>query len=244
MAAAPGVSQAEHDAMSLREQQLARRAAERRCAELTAALHQTQKALDAARRENADLMVRCRRAEDDLETLRLRVANLLGGRSESERDRHLKEALASLRAVRESESDLCRQVRTFKTYLETVLDVLRPSRPLRREILARYDKVLGACERLERQPPVVAGRGGMVDGRLECRVLAVNDDLQTVVLDAGSTSGLRVGAAARVMSQGREVAGLRVVEVRPRLSAAVPISGSLRNIAPGALVQIGERPRK
>lgn len=229
---------------STREHELARRAAEQRCAELTAKLARTQRMLDEARRRNADLQVRCRRAEADIQTLRLHVANLLGGRSSSELDRLLKETLLSLKSIRETERDVCRQVRTFKPYLETVLDLLQASQPTRQGALARYGQVLEACERLEHQPPVVAGRGGRGPGRLECRVLAVNDDLQAVVLDAGSAAGLRTGAEARVVSQGLEVARLRIVEVRLHLSAAVPVAGNLRNIAPGTLVKLGADKRR
>ena len=227
-----------------REHALARQAAEQRCAELTADLARTQRMLDEARRKNAELQVRCRRAESDIQMLRLQAANLLDGRSSPELGRLLKEALLSLQSVRKAERDVCKQVRTFKPYLDTVLDVLQASQPTRQGTLSRYARVIEACERLEHQPPVVAGRGGAGTGRFTCRVLVVNDDLQPVVLDAGSVAGVRVGTRVSVSNKDVVVAKLRVVEVRPHISAAVPVTGSLRNIAPGTQVQLGKTERK
>jgi hypothetical protein len=133
-------------------------------------------------------------------------------------------------------------VQAFQKYLNTVLEVLQPSDTLKREITGRYKSLTQAAERLENWPSQVAGRGGRMGGPLESRVVAVNDDLQVVVLDSGSDAGVRTGATARIVSgDGRTVAELRVVEVRKRLSAAEPVKGRLRDIAPGASVRFGVR---
>jgi len=94
----------------------------------------------------------------------------------------------------EAESDLCRQVRDFGDYLTTVLEVLEPSEAIRRGVTERYSALLKSCDRLEQWPSLVAGRGGTGADRRKCRVLAVNDDLHVIVLDAGSGDGVREGA--------------------------------------------------
>ncbi len=224
----------------LRESELARRAAEQRCIELKAALADAERRTARLRQQNAALQVELSRSRKALTTLRLQAGQLLLDQVPSEKDRLLKEAVESLEQMRVAQADLCRRVEAFQKYLDAVLEVLQPSRALRRQIANRYGLVIQAAKRLENWPSQVAGRGGRSGVLLESRVVAVNDALNLVVLDSGSDAGVRTGATARVLSKsGRVTAELRVVEVRKRLSAAVPVNGKLRDIAPGAAVRFG-----
>jgi septal ring factor EnvC (AmiA/AmiB activator) len=62
-----------------------------------------------------------------------------------------------------------------------------------------------------------------------CRILAVNKDLQVVVLPVGSVHGVFIGLNYYI---GKEVQ-LRIVTVRPFVSAAVPVKGNIERLAPG-----------
>ncbi|MDD5729464.1 MAG: hypothetical protein PHV59_12970 [Victivallales bacterium] len=63
-----------------------------------------------------------------------------------------------------------------------------------------------------------------------CRILAVNKDLQVVVLPVGSVHGIFNGLNYYV---GKDTAQLRIIMVRPFVSAAVPVKGSIESLAPG-----------
>lgn len=72
-----------------------------------------------------------------------------------------------------------------------------------------------------------------------CELLAINDKLQVVAINAGSLSGIRCGMLCRaISSSGKEIV-IKVVSVRPFVSAAVVIEGDIKNLLPGMNVKIG-----
>jgi hypothetical protein len=72
---------------------------------------------------------------------------------------------------------------------------------------------------------------GSSAGITKCRILAVNDELQVAVLDVGFAQGVRNGLTWHA-GKDRKVL-LKVVSVRPLVSAAMLTKGSLKDIAPG-----------
>jgi hypothetical protein len=72
----------------------------------------------------------------------------------------------------------------------------------------------------------------------ECQIYNVNDDLQIIVLSAGYVQGIRAGLIVYAGDKGQTK--LEVVAVRPYVSAAIVISGSLSNLAPGVKVFINK----
>ncbi|MCK5843903.1 MAG: hypothetical protein KAG97_04290 [Victivallales bacterium] len=65
-----------------------------------------------------------------------------------------------------------------------------------------------------------------------CRVLAVNDKLQLVVLNVGSANGVRNGLNLRLSAPKNRVL-LRVVDVRPYISGAIVEKGDIGGLALG-----------
>jgi hypothetical protein len=63
-----------------------------------------------------------------------------------------------------------------------------------------------------------------------CRILAVNKDLQVVVLPVGSVHGVFIGLNYYA---GKKKEQLRIITVRPFVSAAVPEKGDIESLAPG-----------
>ncbi len=63
-----------------------------------------------------------------------------------------------------------------------------------------------------------------------CRILAVNNDLQVVVLPVGSVHGVFIGLNYYA---GKEKVQLKIVTVRPFVSAAVLVKGNIERLAPG-----------
>jgi hypothetical protein len=63
-----------------------------------------------------------------------------------------------------------------------------------------------------------------------CRILAVNKDLQVVVLPVGSVHGVFIGLNYYA---GKKKELLRIITVRPFVSAAIPDKGNIEGLAPG-----------
>lgn len=223
-------------ALKLKEAQVARLAAEQRSAQLDAAIQHLETELEGLRRRYCDLYLQSAQQQQQFADLELAIAGLLAGREDVVSGRALSRALAALDKAQSTQHKLSDEIRDFGVYLDSVLDVLQPSEVLRREVTERFAALTKAAQRSIQPLPSVAGRGGGDLERQGCRVLAVNDDLQIIVLDRGADDGLRQGTHWRVMNDGKLVARLRVIEVRPSISAAVVVNGGFKAVAPGAAV--------
>jgi hypothetical protein len=79
----------------------------------------------------------------------------------------------------------------------------------------------------------------MVSGRIEAaKILDVNPKLRAVALDVGAEQGVRVGMPFLVLRGDRVIGGLRVVEVRPRVSGAL-----IETVEKGYALQAGDGAR-
>ena len=232
----PGSGQA----VEVREAQIARQAAEQRCAELAVQLVRTERDLEKERQRNAELLLQARRLQETVDQYNLRVAGLLTDQGSADTAQAMAKAVAALETRQGVQQQLCGKVREFKAYMASVLETLRPSEALKKEILGRYAELTKACDRLELLPPLVAGRGGEVRTPKECRILSVETEQGIVALDAGMDAGIRPGMTWRVFDGDRQVAKLQVVEVRPTLSAATVLEGSVHRLAAGLPARPGE----
>lgn len=233
--AAASEKSVEDPELQLKREQAAREQAERQVLQLSAALAKANRDIESLQTRYAELYLESREQARDLEHFQLRVAGLLTEYEEPSGGTALAEAIAYLQEVAADHGQLYRGIREFSKYLDTVLAVLQPSEGLRREIAGRYGELERAVDRLERRPSIVAGRGGIEQDRLrrESRLLAINDDLQVVVLDAGVIDGVRPGALWRVYDGEKILGMLKVIEVRPAVSAAMPVDGTTGRLAPG-----------
>lgn len=227
-------------AVKLREAEMARQAAEKRCAELSLVLVQTERELEKERQRYAEVYLKCQSLEESGDRLQMRVAALLLDEVKVAPEQALANLVAGLDERQAEFQRLTVKVREFGRYLPTVLDTLQPSETLRQEIRDRYAELTRASDRLEALPPIVAGRGGEISAPRQCRVLTVNPELGVVVLDAGAASGMRTGSFWKIVEENRVLARLRIIELRDGLSAASVIEGRVRRLTPGMPVQAGE----
>jgi len=218
------------------ELRLAREAAEKRCAELDAALAKAQKELEQLRSRYAELYLQSQERIRQMEALELQAAHLLVDRQALAGGDPAAAALHALEDVRQAQVELVSQVRAFQAYLASALDVLQPSDAMRREITTRGAELVAAAERAFKPLSTVAGRGRRDLVARSCRVLAVNDDLQMVVLDSGQDAGIRRGTQWTAVKDGVVKARLLVIEVRTDISAAVMTEGHLGDIGPATVV--------
>ncbi len=235
-AAADGPAEVSAEAVQLQELRLARAAAERRCAELDAALAVAQRELAELRSRYADLYLQSQERNRQLEAFELQAAHLLVDRQGLAEGDPAADALHALADVRQAQVELVQQIRAFQGYLNSALDVLEPSDAMRREITARCAELVASAERAFQPLSTVAGRGRRDLVARSCRVLAVNDALQVVVFDSGQGAGIRRGTRWKAVRDGTVKAHLLVVEVRADISAAVVTEGRLSDLGPGTVV--------
>jgi chromosome segregation ATPase len=236
LAAAEPAAGAVAETVQVQELRLAREAAERRCAELDAALAKAQRELNELRSRYADLYLQSQERSRQMESLELQAAHLLVDRQALAADDPAAQALHALEDVRQAQVELVSQVRAFQGYLGSVLDVIEPSDAMRREITARCAELVASAERAFKPLSTVAGRGRRDLVVRTCRVLTVNDDLQVAVLDSGQDAGIRRGTQWKVVKDGTLKARLLVIEVRAGISAATVTEGRLGDLGPGTVV--------
>jgi hypothetical protein len=223
----------------LDEARLARDAARLEVTQLRSELGVVQGQLDSVRRQYAELLLKARSQAEALTKLQIEITQLLVGAEGTSDGEYAVKVLDALGQTRRQHAGLYQEVREFGEYLEAVLEVIQPSEVLKREINGRFQRLVREIGRLERMPSLVAGRGGNETRvRRQCRVLAVNDDLQVVVLNAGRNDGVYPGSVWFLARDSVIVGRLSVIESRPAVSAAMPIEGDLHGFVPGAVVRL------
>ena len=222
--------------LKVQEAVVARKAAEARAADLETALASVRQELQALRARYADLYLESQEAVRLLRQLDLNAAHLLLENQDLASGRLESELLSAMADYRKSQAEFVVAVREFQQYLGSVLDVLQPSDALRREVTTRCTALADAAERSLKPLSIVAGRGKRDFERRSCRVLAVDDDLQIVVLDSGFAAGIRRGTNWKYVKNDEVIAQLRVIEVRPEISAAVVTQGRFSAVGPGGTV--------
>ena len=227
-------------AAKLRETEMARQAAEQKCAELSLNLVQTERELEKQRQRYAELLIQAKKAQDELDAMQACAAVLLLDQAKAGDGKSVAEVLAGLESHQAEVQKLTQGVLEFGKYVQTVLDTVGASEALSKDVQTKFAGLVRTCNRLDALPPIVAGRGGDVNAPRECRVLSVSRELGVVVLDAGSSSGIRTGSRWRIQDGERVLARLRVIECRSGLCAAVPVEGRLSAMAPGMKVRQGE----
>ena len=223
------------DAVALQEAREARESAEQRIIDLELELAKAKQELEKIRSRYADFYLESHAVVERMRQLELQASHLLRRKEDLDGDTLAAQALEALNLAGKRQLEVEDAVRDFEQYLASVLDVLQPSEALRREWSERTMALKRVVENSLKPLSIVARRGGGGPGRQGCGVLAVNEELQLVVLDRGFLAGLKTGGVWRLMSADDTVtARLRVVEVRPEISAAVVIQGELDRVTPGS----------
>ncbi len=223
-------------ALAFQEAKEAREAAEQRAGQLEAEVLRLRKDLDRVRSSYADLYLQSQSVIERLRLTEVRAAHLLRQKEGDDLGKLSLEAIEALSEASRNQLAVEESLRKFEESLATILDVLRPSDALRRELMGRLQDLRGSVESSLKPLSIVARRGDGVAGNQGCGVLGVDESLGMVLLDRGSQSGMRSGTTY-VLRRGDELlAKVRVVEVRVSISAAVLVSGTMSSLAAGSVV--------
>ena len=161
----------------LEEMKVAREAAERRAIQLEAEVSRLKKDLDRIRSSYANLYLESHSSIERLRRMELRAAQMLRQKEGGELEKVSEEALEALEIAGKSQLAVERSLSEFEQALATILDVLRPSDAMRRQLTSRLQALRGAVEESLKPMSVVAGRGvGETTGQ-GCGVVAVNEKL-------------------------------------------------------------------
>ncbi|MCK5803245.1 MAG: hypothetical protein KAI66_10450 [Lentisphaeria bacterium] len=222
--------------LRLQEVKLALQTEKSRTEKLKTERQLLQRKLEALRTRYADLYLKSREKVDQKEDEHLAIAHLLEERKDISSGMALSQVIRAMEDTQKGQRQLLTAIREYEVYLDSVLDILKPSDALRREVSARTAALSRMGETTLTPLPSVAGRGSRKNAMRRCRVLDVNEELQIVVLDAGYDDGLRAGTRWNVLRDTKVVAQIELLEVRRRISAAMPLKGGLKAILPGQQV--------
>lgn len=204
----------------------------------TAAVRQLELEANALRAENAALRSELLEIRKKLEkqdkadrALRLWLAAVPSEgivRKSGEREEQLLNALGQ---VFQSGNELALKTTEFCDEVRSLMRELPIGKVRQAEIRLRLDAAASAARRMIGLTEYELG-GAENSGTLRsCRILAVDRTLSVVILSVGSANGAFPGLTYRAGKNG--TTWLRVVCVRPFVAAAVVLSGSIDDLAPG-----------
>lgn len=171
-----------------------------------------------------EMIDRYQKQNEDYRRLRLSIAATLAGREKHIVGKREEQLLEMLAGVSENGRRLAHQTIEFCDQVESLVKIFPLGKVQSAELALKLEGLRDHARRFwdltnpSSEPKVN-----------RCRLLAVEEDLQIVVLPVGSAHGVFCGLNFFIGKK----AGLRVIAARPYLSAAVVTDGSIRDLAPG-----------
>lgn len=191
----------------------------------------------ALRRELEAVLLRAEAQQEEYSRLQLSAVALVAGAEAPDRRPSEADLLVALEETATAGRTVTDEVLAVCRMLEAALDEETIPAAERARIRARLAGLRVASERFNDRVRVPERADKAWDS---CRIVAVDDRLQVVVLAAGSVQGIGCGLGLRAGDEEDSVR-LRVIAVRPHVSAALVVEGDLGRLAPGMLARVGDR---
>jgi hypothetical protein len=191
----------------------------------------------ALRRELEAVLLRAEAQQEEYDRLQLSAVALLAGEGASSRRASEASLLVALEETAAAGRTVTDEVLAVCRMLEATLDEETIPAAERARIRARLAGLRVACERFNDRVRVPERQEKAWES---CRIVAVDDRLQVVVLAAGSVQGIGCGLGLRAGDE-KDSVRLRVIAVRPHVSAALVVEGDLGRLAPGMMARAGDR---
>jgi len=176
-------------------------------------------------RELIELTIKYQKQNESLRQTQLVLAGALsqtGVRKSGKREDQLLQTLAH---VSRYGGELALQTVQFCEFVNSLMPDMPIGYLKRSELQSKLNAARMAADRFNTFTSEKAPESSLA----KCRILAVDHELGCVVLNAGAAHGAFHGMLYYV---GKQVT-LRVVDVRPFVTAAIPVSGSIKDLAPG-----------
>ncbi|MBN1863578.1 MAG: hypothetical protein JW808_01620 [Victivallales bacterium] len=202
-------------------------------AQLEARLIMAQRELELLRKEFAEVLKQSDARDEEYLRLQTSVAASISEGARKEYSKQNLEVLKALQSLSQAGRELVTLVMECCDFLEDIFA---------REAMTDVDKARAKL-RLGRLKTSAESFNFRIQPRPEdllfqsCRVLAVNDSLQIVVLDAGAASGVRGGIMLHTEDR---ACRLVVIETRQFISAALVTEGDISRLARGTVLVPGQ----
>jgi plasmid maintenance system killer protein len=200
-------------------------------------LEETRKELQNLRRRHAELYLRCKEQQAAIRSYETKLAAVLSPNEDLSSAAVREKLLERLKQEDLLRAQLQVELEEFSRHLAIVLDALKPADTVRANLDQRLELLK---QNAARQLSIEVARRGSDPSTSQCRVLEISPELNLVVIDGGSSKGLKPGLTFSVFSADKRLAMVQVIEVRPALSAAVIISGRAKDLRPGMELKLGE----
>lgn len=202
-------------------------------AELELSLKMTQNELGALRKELADVLKQSEKRDQEYLRLQMSIAASIADGSRKEYDKQNSELLKALYAVSSSGEDFVSCSTEFCSFVEKIMNQESITDIDKARVKLRLGKLKSVAEkfhmRIKPRPEDLLFKS--------CRVFAVNDKLQIVVVNVGTTSGMRNGIFLRTENGDCK---LSIVAVRPFISAGIVTEGDISSLSKGMVLFPGK----
>ena len=172
-----------------------------------------------------ETLERYQKQNEDYRRLRLSIAATLASREKHQVSKREEQLLEGLAKLSENSRQLALKTVEFCDYAETLVRKLPLGQLQNAEFALKIDELRDSA----RNTWYLVNPKSANELVTRCRLLAVDDDLQIVVLPAGLAQGVFCGLNFYAGSSIR----LTVISVRPNIAAAVVSEGRIKELAPG-----------
>ena len=209
---------------------------EERIRRLEAGLQMAREEVSFLRKELERVVANANSLDNEAARLRMSMAASLADGSKRAFDKESAQLVEVLLDLSEAGGQLVAAAADFCTFMGGILEKEKLSDIDKARAKLRLDAMRVAVRDFHARiskPPKSMGR------LKDCRIIAVDDESQSVALSAGSASGVRCGLLLWA-GKNNEIR-LKVVETRPFICAAIMVEGKMADLTPGMVVTVGKK---
>lgn len=202
-----------------------------------AELEAARKETEMLRKELADVLLKSEEIFNSYRRLQLSVASTVANAEKKSVNEEELKSLESFSNIRQEMKNFVGRTIELAQFIGSALEKKDLTDTEKIRMKFKLDDLKAAADRLNAliSPPEPKEK---MD---KCRILAVNEKLQTAILDAGTANGVNTGLVWRVTTRNGRQARLKVIAVRPFICAAMVLEGDFSTLAPGMSASIGDR---
>ena len=201
-------------------------------AELEAARRETE----MLRKELADVLLKSEEIFNSYRRLQLSIASTVANSEKKNVEDDELKSLESFSYVRQEMKVLAGKTIEHSRFIGTALEKQELTETDKIRIKFKLDDLKATADRIN----ALTASPESKEKADKCRILSINEKLQTVILDAGTAHGVDAGLVWRVTTGDGRPAKLTVVAARPFICAAMVLDGEFSSLAPGMPASIGD----
>lgn len=142
-----------------------------------------------------------------------------------------------VQAVRElynTERERREAIKTLQELLDSSLNLVRSGSGYNPQLRAQYEEAHRSARKL------IEGKGNapipIAQSLADAQIVNINDDLKTIVINAGSSHGVKVGMPFRVLRNNIVIGSVKILQTRETISAAV-----IEQVQGGQVLKVKDR---